>query len=201
MADIEPIAPRSGEMDIDDDDAEIELTGSSKFFTVLGWIMFIMFFPLSLISSLSVLKEYERAIIFRQGRIVSKRPQGPGFVFTLPWVDSKRQIDLRTHVIDVPSQEILTKDSVNAHVNAVVFYRIFNPFMSVYNVADPHASTTLLAQTTLRSVLGSRTMFQILTERDKLGEELENILDEATDPWGIKVRSLSKYSRTSLVRI
>ena len=188
MADNEPIAPVEVQ-EAEEDDQEIELTGSSKFFTIIGWILFIMFFPLSMISSLSVLKEYERAIIFRQGRIISKRAQGPGFVFTLPWVDSKRQIDLRTHVIDVPSQEILTKDSVNANVNAVVFYRIYNPFMSVINVANPHASTTLLAQSTLRSVLGSRTMFQILTERDKLGEEMERILDEATDPWGIKVSS------------
>ena len=189
MADIEPIAPGEAAQEPEDDDVEIQLTGSSKFFTILGWILFIMFFPLSLISSLSVLKEYERAIIFRQGRIISKRAQGPGFVFTLPWVDSKRQIDLRTHVIDVPSQEVLTKDSVNANVNAVVFYRIYNPYMSVVNVANPHSSTTLLAQSTLRSVLGSRTMFQILTEREVLGEELERILDEATDPWGIKVRT------------
>ncbi|KAI6657902.1 hypothetical protein LOD99_15620 [Oopsacas minuta] len=194
MAENEPIAPvsvdRSPESQYDNEFRDIKLTGSSRFFTIVGWIIFIAFFPLTMISSLSVLKEYERAIIFRQGRIVSKRAQGPGFVFTLPWVDSKKQIDLRTHVIDVPSQEILTKDSVNANVNAVVFYRIFNPYLSVINVANPHSSTTLLAQSTLRSVLGSKTMFQILTDREKLGDELSSILDEATDPWGIKVESV-----------
>lgn len=169
------------------DEQDLTLSGSSVFFTVLGWVIFVIFFPITVFSSLTVLKEYERVIIFRQGRIISKRSQGPGIVFTLPWVDARKQIDLRTHVIDVPSQEILTKDSVNANVNAVVFYRIFNPYLSVINVADPHASTTLLAQSTLRSVLGSRTMFQILTDRDKLGDELSRILDEATDEWGIKV--------------
>ena len=169
------------------DEQDLTLSGSSVFFTVLGWVIFVIFFPITVFSSLTVLKEYERVIIFRQGRIISKRSQGPGIVFTLPWVDARKQIDLRTHVIDVPSQEILTKDYVNANVNAVVFYRIFNPYLSVINVADPHASTTLLAQSTLRSVLGSRTMFQILTDRDKLGEELSKILDEATDEWGIKV--------------
>ena len=188
MAEHEPMNPvRASPEAREDEEQDIKLSGSSVFFTVLGWIIFFMFLPITAFSSLTVLKEYERVIIFRQGRIVSKRSQGPGIVFTLPWVDSRKQIDLRTHVIDVPSQEILTKDSVNANVNAVVFYRIFNPYLSVINVANPHASTTLLAQSTLRSVLGSRTMFQILTDRDKLGEELSTILDEATDQWGIKV--------------
>ena len=189
MAETEPMNPVEvgASPTTEGEEQDIKLSGSNVFFTILGWIVFIVFFPITIFSSLTVLKEYERIIIFRQGRILSKKSQGPGIVFTLPWVDAKKHIDLRTHVIDVPSQEILTKDSVNASVNAVVFYRIFNPYLSVINIANPHASTTLLAQSTLRSVLGSRTMFQILTDRDKLGEELSSILDEATDEWGIKV--------------
>ena len=189
MAEREPMHPDIGSPGSgnEEDYQDIVLTGSSIVFSIIGWVVLFLFFPITIWSSLSVLKEYERAIIFRQGRIISKVAQGPGFVFTLPCIDAKRIIDLRTHVIDVPSQEILTKDSVNASVNAVVFYRIFNPFLSVVNVVDTYASTTLLAQSTLRSVLGSRTMFQILTERDVLGSEMEKILDEATDPWGIKV--------------
>lgn len=172
----------------DEGERDITLSTGSRIFTLLGWILLIIFFPLSLASTIKVTYEYQRAIIFRQGRIISKRAQGPGLIFTLPLVDSARIIDLRTHVIDVPEQEILTKDSASIFVNAVVFYRIFNPYLSVITVTNPMASTSLLAQSTLRSVLGSRTIFEILTERDKIGESLEQILDEATDPWGIKVR-------------
>uniref|UniRef100_A0A1I8HAR1 PHB domain-containing protein n=1 Tax=Macrostomum lignano TaxID=282301 RepID=A0A1I8HAR1_9PLAT len=134
-----------------------------------------------------IIKEYERAVIFRLGRIVSGRAKGPGLFLIVPCVDQIRIVDLRTLMFDVPPQAILTRDSVTVSVDAVVYYKVVNPILSVTAVSDVDSSTKYLAQTTLRNVLGSRTLSEILSERDAMSQSISSILDEATDPWGVKV--------------
>ena len=133
------------------------------------------------------LQEYERAVIFRLGRIKKGGAVGPGLFFIIPCMDQIQTVDLRTVSIDIPPQEILTKDSVTVEVDAVVFYKINNPLAAVCNVEDCHESTKLLASTTLRTVLGTKTMAEILTDREHIADEIMDPLDKATDPWGIKV--------------
>jgi erythrocyte band 7 integral membrane protein len=132
-------------------------------------------------------KEYERAVIFRLGRITSKRAKGPGLFFVLPCVDTVQKVDLRIVTIDIPPQEILTKDSVTARVDGVVYFRVFNPTWAKVRVDNYYGSTYLIAQTTLRNILGTKTLAQLLTDRDSIADQMERELDEATDPWGIKV--------------
>jgi len=125
--------------------------------------------------------------MFRLGRIVSGGARGPGLFFYLPCMDQMLVVDLRTVTFDVPPQEILTKDSVTVAVDAVCYFRIFDPVLSVTAVTDAHQSTRLLAQATLRNFLGIRSLTEILSEREAIASELESTLDAATDPWGIKV--------------
>ncbi|CAG0897027.1 unnamed protein product [Darwinula stevensoni] len=129
-----------------------------------------------------MVQEYERAVIFRLGRLVSG-----GLFFILPCIDAYTKVDLRTVTFDIPPQEVLTKDSVTVSVDAVVYYRISNPTASVANVANAHHSTRLLAQTSLRNVLGTRNLQDVLGDRETISHSLQVGLDEATDPWGIKV--------------
>ena len=129
--------------------------------------------PFSLFICIKVVAEYERAVIFRLGRVVKGGAKGPGLFFVIPCMDSIRKIDLRTVTFDVPPQEVLTKDSVTVAVDAVVYYRIFNPVVSVTNVEDANRSTRLLAATTLRNVLGTKNLAEILSEREEISTMMQ----------------------------
>lgn len=147
----------------------------------------IIFFPFSLICSLKVVQEYERAVIFRLGRVVSGGAKGPGLFFLFPCVDTFKSVDLRTFSYDIPPQEILTKDSVTVAVDAVIYARIFDATMSIINIENAHDSTKLLAATTLRNVMGTKTLSEILSDREHISNFMQTSLDDATDPWGVKV--------------
>ncbi|XP_046365858.1 band 7 protein AGAP004871-like isoform X5 [Haliotis rufescens] len=144
-------------------------------------------FPFSLCLCMKVVQEYERAVIFRLGRLVSGGAKGPGLFFIIPCMDSYTKVDLRTVSFDVPPQEVLTRDSVTVAVDAVVYYRVQNATMSITNVEDSNRSTRLLAATTLRNVLGTKNLSEILSERESISHLMQSSLDEATDPWGVKV--------------
>ncbi|XP_020914915.1 mechanosensory protein 2 isoform X2 [Exaiptasia diaphana] len=155
--------------------------------TILSFLLFIITCPLSIFFCLKIVQEYERAVIFRLGRLLPGGAKGPGIFFILPCIDTYRKVDLRVVSFDVPPQEILTKDSVTVAVDAVVYFRIYNATISITNVADANRSTRLLAQTTLRNVLGTKSLSEILSERDNISHIMQTSLDEATDPWGVKV--------------
>lgn len=142
-----------------------------------------IFFVLSWIK---VLKEYERGVIFRLGRVLDK-PKGPGLILVLSPIDKLIRISLRTIVFDVPPQDIITRDNVSVKVNAVVYFRVVEPKRAVIEVQDYMYATSQLSQTTLRSVLGQADLDELLSARDKLNSRLQTIIDEHTDPWGIKV--------------
>ncbi|XP_042270784.1 stomatin (EPB72)-like 3a isoform X3 [Thunnus maccoyii] len=146
-----------------------------------------MFHLTQVLQALQIVKEYERAVIFRLGRITDRKPKGPGLFFVLPCTDNFVKVDLRTISFDIPPQEILTKDSVTVSVDGVVYFRIHCPISSVANVSNAHSSTRLLAQTTLRNVLGTKNLAELLSDREGISLNMQEALDEATDPWGIKV--------------
>src|SRR5689334_21329633 len=133
-----------------------------------------------------ILREYERGVIFRLGRLLSP-PKGPGLFILIPIVDRMVKVDLRTITLNIPPQEVITKDNVPARVNAVAYFRIVDPEASVVAVENFMAATSQIAQTTLRSVLGQHLLDELLSERDKINSILQEIIDEATAPWGIKV--------------
>ncbi|XP_059157553.1 band 7 protein AGAP004871-like isoform X3 [Physella acuta] len=153
----------------------------------LSLLMIICTFPFSLCLCIKVVQEYERAVIFRLGRLVSGGAKGPGLFFIIPCMDSYTKVDLRTVSFDVPPQEVLTRDSVTVAVDAVVYYRVKNATMSITNVEDANRSTRLLAATTLRNVLGTKNLSEILSDRENISHLMQTSLDEATDPWGVKV--------------
>jgi len=155
--------------------------------TVLSLFLIVITFPLSLCLVIKMVQEYERAVIFRLGRIKEGRAQGPGLFFIIPCIDEVKVVDLRVVSFDVPPQEILTKDSVTVSVDAVVYYHVQDPLAACVNVQDPGHSTRLLAATTLRNILGTKNMSEILADRDKTAQSMLQMLDDATDPWGIKV--------------
>ncbi|KAF8566392.1 hypothetical protein P879_05072 [Paragonimus westermani] len=159
----------------------------SALLIILSYAIIILTFPLSLFVCVKVVAEYERAVIFRLGRILPRGARGPGLFFIAPCIDSIRKVDLRTVTFDVPPQEVLTKDSVTVAVDAVVYYRIYNPVVAITNVEDADRSTRLLAATTLRNVLGTRNLAEILSERESISTSMQAMLDDATDPWGVKV--------------
>jgi erythrocyte band 7 integral membrane protein len=128
-------------------------------------------------------KEYERAVIMRLGRILSGGAKGPGLFFILPCIDDIMTVDLRTVTFDVPPQEILSKDSVTITVDAVCYFRVYNPVVSVISVQNARYSTQLLAATTLRNTLGTKTLQEILREKDIISNQMQEILDNATDKW------------------
>merc|ERR1712227_229415 len=134
-----------------------------------------------------VVQEYERAVIFRLGRLLNGGAKGPGLHFSLPCVESHEVVDLRTITLSVPPQEVLTKDSVTVSVDAVVYYRVSNATVSVANVENAHHSTRLLAQTTLRNILGTKNLHEILSDRESISGSMQTVLDDATTAWGIKV--------------
>jgi regulator of protease activity HflC (stomatin/prohibitin superfamily) len=139
-----------------------------------------------ILSAIKVVKEYERGVIFRLGR-VQGGPKGPGLFFLWPFVDRMVKIDLRTVTMDVPPQDVITRDNVPARVNAVVYFRVVDPNRSVIEVENHVLATSQISQTTLRSVLGQKDLDQLLTNREEINEELQSIIDEQTDPWGVKV--------------
>ncbi|KAJ3660879.1 hypothetical protein Zmor_005308 [Zophobas morio] len=162
--------------------------GSVDVLAVLGSsIILILTFPFSVFWCFKVVKEYERAVIFRLGRLRSGGPRGPGVFFILPCVDTYMKVDLRTVSFDVPPQEALTKDSVTVSVDAVVYYKIQDPLLSVTQVENYSNSTRLLAMTTLRNILGTRNLSDILADRETISHIMQTSLDAATDPWGVKV--------------
>nr|XP_025041373.1 stomatin-like protein 3 isoform X2 [Pelodiscus sinensis] len=153
----------------------------------LSFLLVLITFPFSIWMCLKVIREYERAVIFRLGRIVSKKAKGPGLIMVLPCTDVFARVDLRTVTCNIPPQEILTKDSVTTQVDGVVYYKIHSAVCAVANVTNVHLATNLLAQTTLRNVLGTQSLSQILSGREEIAHNIQSILDNATDRWGIKV--------------
>lgn len=151
------------------------------FFIVIAFFVLIWLF-----NCINVLREYERGVIFRLGRVL-KEAKGPGLILVLYPIDKLIRVSLRTIVLDVPSQDVITKDNVSVKVNAVVYYRVMNPIRAIIEVQDYQYATTQLSQTTLRSVLGQVELDELLSERDKLNAKLQTIIDQHTDPWGVKV--------------
>jgi regulator of protease activity HflC (stomatin/prohibitin superfamily) len=139
-------------------------------------------------ASVRILREYERAVVFRLGRLLGAK--GPGIVFLIPALDRMVRVDLRTVTFDVPPQDLITRDNVPARVNAVSYYRVIDPIRAIVEVERYHSATSQIAQTTLRSVLGRADLDMLLSERDRLNEALQQIIDEQTDPWGIKVSTV-----------
>ncbi|HVO25839.1 MAG TPA: slipin family protein [Candidatus Margulisiibacteriota bacterium] len=138
-----------------------------------------------LVSGLKILKEYERGVIFRLGRLVASR--GPGIIYVIPLIEKMQRIELRTVTMDVPPQDVITRDNVSVKVSAVLYFRVIDPNRAVVEVADYLFATSQLAQTTLRSVCGQAELDELLAEREKINARLQEILDQQTDPWGIKV--------------
>ena len=149
-------------------------------------IIIIIFFLMLIASAIKIMAEYQRIVIFRLGRLLGIK--GPGLVFIVPIIDKIIKLDLRTRVIDVPKQRVITKDNVSVKVNAVVYFRVMEPQRAVIEVQDYLFATSQLAQTTLRSVLGEVELDELLSEREKLNAQLQEIIDKHTDPWGIKVQ-------------
>jgi regulator of protease activity HflC (stomatin/prohibitin superfamily) len=137
-------------------------------------------------ASVRITREYERGVIFRLGRLNSP-PRGPGIFFLIPIVDKMVRVDLRTVTLNIPPQEVITKDNVPVRVNAVAYFRIIDPERAIVQVENYMVATSQIAQTTLRSVLGQHVLDELLSERDKINAILQEIIDEATSPWGIKV--------------
>jgi regulator of protease activity HflC (stomatin/prohibitin superfamily) len=138
--------------------------------------------------TVKIVAEYERGVIFRLGRLVGAR--GPGLFLIIPFIDRMVKVDLRVVTMDVPSQEVITKDNVTVRVNAVVYFRVVDPEASVVKVLDHIRATSQISQTTLRNVLGQSELDELLTQREKLNQMLQKIIDEHTDPWGVKVSTV-----------
>ncbi len=145
------------------------------------------FFVLYLLNSIKILREYERGVIFRLGRVLHKA-KGPGLIFVFAPIDRIVRVSLRIIVMDIPPQDVITKDNVSVKVNAVVYFRVMEPQRAVLEVQDYLFATSQLAQTTLRSVLGEVELDELLSSREKLNMQLQEIIDKHTDPWGIKVQ-------------
>src|SRR5881296_553617 len=151
---------------------------------IVGVLVFLV--VLFLFSAIKVAREYERGIIFRLGRLLPE-PKGPGLFLLIPIVDRMVKVDLRTITLNIPPQEVITKDNVPARVNAVAYFRIVDPKAAIVNIENFMVATTQIAQTTLRSVLGQHVLDELLSEREKINAILQGIIDEQTAPWGIKV--------------
>ena len=145
-------------------------------------IVVVVFMILSM--AIKIVAEYERGVIFRLGRLIGAK--GPGLFLIIPFVDRMTKVDLRVVTMDVPSQEVITKDNVTVRVNAVVYFRVVDPESSVVKVLDHIRATSQISQTTLRNVLGQSELDELLSQREKLNQMLQKIIDEHTDPWGVK---------------
>jgi regulator of protease activity HflC (stomatin/prohibitin superfamily) len=156
---------------------------------MFGFLGILVAFGAALVfSAVKVLNEYERGVVLTLGRYTGTK--GPGIIFLVPVIQRMTRVDLRVKVMDVPPQDVISRDNVSVHVNAVVYFRVVEPDKSVLQVADFYQATSQLAQTRLRSVLGQHELDEILSKRDSLNQSLQQILDEATDPWGIKITNV-----------
>src|SRR3712207_6250673 len=155
-------------------------------FAFIVLVIIAIFVGSLIISAIKIVKEYERGVIFRLGR-VQGGAKGPGLFILIPTVDKMVKVDLRTVTLDVPPQDVITRDNVPARVNAVVYFRVVDPNKSVVEIENHILATSQISQTTLRSVLGQKDLDDLLTNREQINDELQNIIDEQTDPWGIKV--------------
>jgi len=158
------------------------ITSSSLYLGILIVIVII------LSQAIKIVKEYERGVIFRLGRIVGAK--GPGLIILIPIIDRMVKVSLRTINMDVPAQEVITSDTVPIKVNAVIYFRVIDPVKAVISVENYISATSQIAQTTLRSVLGERDLDTFLSKREKVNQTLQQIVDEQTDPWGIKVSTV-----------
>jgi len=152
-------------------------------------LIVVIFLVLLLSSSIKIMAEYQRIVIFRLGRLLGIK--GPGLVFVIPIIDNILKLDLRTRVIDVPKQRVITKDNVTVDVDAVVYFRVTDPQKAVVEVQRYEVATSLLAQTTLRDILGNQSLDELLSKREQLNKSLQTVLDQGTDPWGIKVSNVT----------
>ena len=153
---------------------------------VIGVIVFALIILATM--AIKIVTEYERGVIFRLGRLIGAK--GPGLFFIIPFVDRMVKVDLRVVTLDVPSQDIITKDNVTVRVNAVIYFRVVDPEASVVKILDHVRATSQISQTTLRNVLGQSELDELLTQREKLNQMLQTIIDEHTDPWGVKVSTV-----------
>ena len=151
----------------------------------MTWFPIVIIILIVVASAIRIVQEYERGVIFRLGRCVGAR--GPGLIILIPGVERMQKVDLRVITMDIPSQEIITRDNVTVKVNAVVYFRVVNPVDAVIKVLDYIRATSQLSQTTLRSVLGQSDLDDLLSNRDEINHRLQQIIDEGTEPWGIKV--------------
>src|SRR5215210_6043000 len=154
--------------------------------TIVGILVF--FGVILLASSIRVLREYERGVIFRLGRLIAQK--GPGLIFLIPIIDRMVRVELRTITLNIPPQEVITRDNVPASVTAVCYFRVIDPNKAIVEVENFLLATSQIAQTTLRSVLGKAELDQLLSERERLNEDLQKIIDEQTEPWGVKVSTV-----------
>jgi regulator of protease activity HflC (stomatin/prohibitin superfamily) len=153
---------------------------------VIGVIVVVVLIVISM--AVKIVTEYERGVIFRLGRLVGAK--GPGLFLIIPFIDRMVKVDLRVVTMDVPSQEVITRDNVTVRVNAVVYFRVVDPESSVVKVLDHIRATSQISQTTLRNVLGQSELDELLSQREKLNQMLQQIIDEHTDPWGVKVSTV-----------
>jgi regulator of protease activity HflC (stomatin/prohibitin superfamily) len=154
-----------------------------------GIIFLLIILLIFLAMSIKIVREYERAVIFRLGRLLGAK--GPGIFFIIPFVDNFIKVDLRLTTVDVPEQQIITKDNVTVGVDAVVYYRVFDPVLAITKVENYNYAVMMMAQTTLRDIVGQVELDELLTKRDEINKRLQAILDEVTDPWGIKVTAVT----------
>ena len=157
------------------------MPGMFSFILMVAIVFFLM-------NALRILKEYERGVIFTLGRFW--KVKGPGLIILVPFVQTMARVDLRTIVMDVPSQDVISKDNVSVRVNAVVYFKVLDPCNAIIQVQNFYEATSQLAQTTLRSVLGQHDLDEMLSERESLNHDIQKILDEQTDAWGIKVNNV-----------
>ncbi len=159
------------------------MTMAAYAFYILGFFVLLLLF-----SAIRILREYERGVIFLLGRFW--KVKGPGFIIVIPFIQQMVRVDLRTIVMDVPSQDVISRDNVSVKVNAVVYFRVIEPDKAIIQVEDFYVATSQLAQTTLRSVLGQHELDEMLSERERLNTDVQSILDQQTDAWGIKVSNV-----------
>ena len=155
---------------------------------MIGYVIWVILALIVLGSMIRILREYERGVIFRLGRLIGVK--GPGLIILIPFIDKMVKVPLRTVVMDVPPQDVITKDNVSVKVNAVVYFRVVAPDKAIVEVENYLYATSQLAQTTLRSVLGEAELDELLSQREYLNHKLQKIIDEQTDPWGIKVSAV-----------
>ncbi|XP_051738245.1 stomatin [Ctenopharyngodon idella] len=186
---IEPVANEESDTNVilqSDGDKSSNSGFCGYLLTFFSFIFVFLTFPVSVWFCMKIVQEYERAVIFRLGRLLGGA-KGPGLFWIIPCVDTFRKVDLRTVSFDIPPQEVLTKDSVTIMVDAVVYYRIFNPTVSITKVENANHATKMLAQTTLRNMLGTKSLADILKDREEMSDQMEAVLYAASKNWGIKV--------------